>query len=197
MSDATAADYAWFDEEFGESFGSLGFCLTFVRDLDPEEALRRLGVTPRPVTAADLATPETITAGPAIGGCTLLEVNGFAGTLTEVVRRLSAGTVTAAVFVNVNRDQQFVFAADGRAVTCFEPDGSDERWGDDPDRLLPQMLALGMPTKEDEAEAALDDDEGDDPIITALALAERATGVRVTRDHLHALTLAGSVSHLY
>ncbi|MFC4534684.1 DUF6461 domain-containing protein [Sphaerisporangium dianthi] len=194
MNGATAADYAWFDEEYD----GRPFCLTFVRDVDPEEALRRIGVTPGPAAEVDWASfgDHPIAAYPAIGGAALLEYNGYAGTLAEAVRLLSAGTVMAAVFVNVNADQQFVFAADGLLVTGFEPDGSDERWGADPDRLLPQMLDLGMPTKDEEADAALDDDEYD-PVLTVMALAERATGVRVTRGHLAGPALAGSAAHLY
>ncbi|MGW4640608.1 DUF6461 domain-containing protein [Sphaerisporangium sp. NPDC004334] len=192
MNGATAADYAWFDEEYE----GWPFCLTLVKDVDPEEALRRIGVTPLPGSELEQVHDFPIAACPAIGGTALLEYNGFAGTLAEVIRRLSPGTVMAAVFLNVNADQQFVFAADGRLVTGFEPDGSDARWGDDPDRLLPQMLDLGMPTKDEEADAALDDDDYD-PILTVMALAERATGVRVTHEHLRRPAFAGSAAHLY
>ncbi|WP_248960824.1 DUF6461 domain-containing protein [Sphaerisporangium perillae] len=197
MSGATAADYAWFDEEYGESFVITGFCLTFVKDVVPEEALRRIGVTPDPAAGLDDISGHPIAAYAAFGGTVLLEPNGFAGTMTEVVRRLSAGTAMASVFLNVNAHQQFLFAADGRLVTGFEPDGPDVRWGADPDRLLPYMSDLGMPTEEEEVDAALDDDEGDDPILTTMALAERATGVRLTRDHLARPALIGSSGHLY
>jgi hypothetical protein len=200
MSGVTASGYAWFEEEYGGSLCLSGFCLTFARDLSPEETFCRIGVTAKPPgDPGDPPTDYPITAYAAIGGTVLLEENGYAGTLVEVTRRLSAGTVTAAVFVNVNADQQFVYAADGRLITGFEPDGPDSRWGADPDRLLAHMRELGMPTEEDEARAYLDADPEDeyDPIITALALAERATGVRLTADHLTRPALTGSAGHLY
>jgi hypothetical protein len=193
MSSGTAADYAWFDEKYGDSLCVSGFCLTFVRDLSPEEAFRRLGVTAEQVDDPDEPfTDHQISAHPAFGGTVLLEENGYAGTMTEVTRRLSPGTAMAAVFLNVNAHQQFVYAADGHLITGFEPDGPDARWGADPDRLLGFMRDLGMPTDE----ADLDEDD-DDPILTAFALAERATGVRVTADHLLRPALVGSAGHLY
>ncbi|WP_405140731.1 DUF6461 domain-containing protein [Sphaerisporangium sp. NBC_01403] len=211
MSGATAADYAWLGDYDGYS-GDSGFCVTFVHDLSPEEAFRRIGVTPAE-RAGDPFGPSLdrpIAACAAIGGTVLVETGGYAGTLAEVTRRLSEGTVTAAVHRGL--DPQFVYAADGQLVTGFEPDAPYLRWGRHPDRLLAHMRELGMPTGEDELHDQQDDDGrndghdesdestdagADDPVIAAVALAERATGVRVTAAHLARPALVGSAAHLY
>ncbi|MFC4586049.1 DUF6461 domain-containing protein [Sphaerisporangium corydalis] len=194
MGGVTAADYAWFREEPGESLCRSGGCLTFVRDMSPEEAFHRLGVTPEPAGRGVVPDPtdgpgHLISAYPAIGGTVLLEGGGYAGTLAEVTRRLSAGTAMAAVSLGTASGLEFLFAADGQAVTGFRPDEPHERWGRDPDRLLGHMRDLGMPVD--------GDDDGFDPLGAALALAERATGVRVTRAHLTVRPLTGSAEHLY
>ncbi|WP_344934925.1 DUF6461 domain-containing protein [Sphaerisporangium flaviroseum] len=90
----------------------------------------------------------------------------------ENASRLSEGTVLAAVFVNVNLDQSFVYAVDGRVVETFEPDYPET----DVAELLPHLHALGMPTDGEEYEG--------DSILAGLALAERVTGVRLTSQHI-------------
>ncbi|RCG22797.1 hypothetical protein DQ384_34935 [Sphaerisporangium album] len=221
MADATAADYAWFEEKYGDSLWASGFCLTFVRDLSPEEAFRRVGVAGRPADdPGKTSDARPIAAYAAIGGAVLLEDEGRAGTLTEVTRRLSAGTVTAAVCHDAEDGPQFLFAADGHLVTGFEPGAPDGRWGASPDRLLPQMRALDLPTDHDDAgEPAegvadhhadhhahhyaddmapdTDEDTAADALLAAMALAERVTGVRLTWRHLARPALVGSAAHLY
>ncbi|MEV6983269.1 DUF6461 domain-containing protein [Sphaerisporangium sp. NPDC051017] len=214
MADATAADYAWFEEKYGDSLWTSGFCLTFVRDLTPEDAFRRLAVAGRPADdPGKTSDAHPITAYTAIGGAVLLEDEGRAGTLAEVTRRLSAGTVTATVYLDAEDGPQFLFAADGHLVTGFEPGLPDGRWGPSPDRLLPQMRAVGLPTGHDDADppgedtavgitADMDDDTAtgagpDTAVLAAMALAERVTGVRLTWRHLARPALAGSAAHLY
>ncbi|WP_214412286.1 DUF6461 domain-containing protein [Sphaerisporangium fuscum] len=197
MSGATAADYAWFDEKYGESLCVTGFCLLFVRQVSPEEAFRRVGVTAEPVEPSGWSLQEhPLAAYPAVGGSVLLEAGGRMGTLVEVTRRLSAGTVMATVFLGVDDQRQFLYAADGRLVTGFETDGPDSRWGDAPDRLADQMREIGIPVDEKDVDDRLDDEEFD-PVLAAMALAERATGVRVTAAHLGRPALVGSARHLY
>ncbi|MEW9554133.1 DUF6461 domain-containing protein [Nonomuraea sp. NPDC050783] len=62
MRGVTAEDYRWV-EEFGDLLGS-GFCVTFVKELDPREVLRRL----RAVDDPDHSGPGGVEAGPAQGG---------------------------------------------------------------------------------------------------------------------------------
>jgi hypothetical protein len=189
---STPDDYAWFEHD---DLNAIGFCITFVRDLSPEEALQRLGVPAEPWTG-DVADPNVISAATADGGSILIEVNGFAGTSRPVAARLSAGTRTASVSLNLNLDQSFVHAVDGQVVTVFEPDYPSDRSGALPDLLLPHMLDLGMPTQ-DATEDEEDREDWGDPVLVALALAERVTGVRLTREALEAPSLTGSSAHLY
>ncbi|MFI6599846.1 DUF6461 domain-containing protein [Nonomuraea sp. NPDC050536] len=183
-------DYAWFDEQDGAL--AIGFCITFVRGLTPAEAFVRLDITPEEDAGAeDLFDEGAITASTVEGGTILVEPNGFAGTLDTVAKRLSTGTVIASVFLNVNADQQFVHAADGQVVTQFEPDYPGDRSGTDPDRLLPFMIELGMPTDDVDT-----DEDWGDPILTAFALAERATGVRLTPQAIDEPELIGSTANL-
>ncbi|GAA1725789.1 DUF6461 domain-containing protein [Nonomuraea bangladeshensis] len=152
------SDYDWLDDE--------AFCATFVRGLTPHEALARLGID---VFDGDDEKGEfdegLICARPAEGGTILSEWNGFVGTLPEVLQRLSAGTVTASVFVNVNLVAAFEHYADGRNILTFDPifDG-------DEDGLPEDFLA-------DRAELELFGNKPDAGLAAALLLAERITEV--------------------
>lgn len=48
----------------------------------------------------------------------------------------------------------FSYAADGVMVTSFEPALPGQRFGDDPDRLLPQMRQVGLDPEVSGAEAS-------------------------------------------
>ena len=151
------SDYDWIDDE--------AFCVTFVRGLTPREALDRLGVEVFDGDDDEGDYEEgLVSARPAEGGTILSESLGFAGTLPEVLVKLSPGTVTASVFRNVNAVASFVHYADGREILNFD-------WlfpGDDASGpYLAERTELGL---------AGEDAEGDLP--EALKLAERLTGVR-------------------
>ncbi|MEU7896609.1 DUF6461 domain-containing protein [Nonomuraea sp. NPDC049152] len=151
------------------------FCFTFVRDLAPEEALRRTGAQPYDEEEwdEDDFVEGLITAEPVEGGTLLVEDNGFAGTLDTVQRPLSAGTVTAAVFRNVNHDQVFVYWEDGVEILSFDPQfPAESRAGADPGRFLPLMTELGLIDADGE-------DGADAGVHRALALAQRLTGLSV------------------
>ncbi|KAA9379223.1 hypothetical protein F5972_13670 [Microbispora cellulosiformans] len=147
----------WFDDE--------AVCVTYVRDLPAEEALLRMGAT---IVAEAEGEEGEIAAFEVGGGVVLVEPNGFAGTLDEVMARLSKDTVAATVFFNVNLDQQFVYAENGVIVTAFEPDQPDSRAGSDPDRLLRHMRDLDMET------------DGD--LVKAAELAQGVTGLELPGD---------------
>src|SRR5690606_12064607 len=86
--------------------------------------------------------------------------------LDEVLRPLSAGTVTASVFVNVNRVASFVHYVDGREVLSFDPlfPGDED---DMPEEYLADRIELGLVG-----------DKSEGGLAAALLLAERITGVR-------------------
>ncbi|MFD0883996.1 DUF6461 domain-containing protein [Streptosporangium algeriense] len=152
--------YDWLDDE--------AFCATHVRGLTPHEALARLGIE---VFDGDDEEGEIdeglICAYEAEGGTILGEWNGFAGTLEEVLRPLSAGTVVASVFVNVNRVAGFDHYADGREILSFDPLFPYE--GDDRTAFLADRIELGL--VHGKATGGL---------AAARSLAERITGVRPT-----------------
>ncbi|MCT9933452.1 DUF6461 domain-containing protein [Planotetraspora sp. A-T 1434] len=157
--------YDWFDGSH------LGYCFTFVRGLTPEEALRRIGA--EPYEEDDDDDEGLITAQRVEGGTLLVEENGFAGTLDEVQRALSVGTVTASVFRNVNHDQTFTHWVDGVEILGFDPQfPSFSRGGSEPDGFLPEMRELGLLTEEDK-------DAPDTGVHRALVLASRLTGLNV------------------
>ncbi|MGW4666504.1 DUF6461 domain-containing protein [Streptosporangium sandarakinum] len=169
MSLPEAPNHDWFES------GDGCYCFTFVRDVAPEEALRRIGAEPvDDEEEADEIDEGLVDAYPVEGGTLLVEHNGYAGTLDEVQRELSAGTVTAAVFRNVNHDQMFTHWAGGREILNFNPQfPADSRGGEDPDRHLAEMRALGLVTENGE-------DGPDAGVHRALALAARLTGMPVT-----------------
>ncbi|MFF3441672.1 DUF6461 domain-containing protein [Streptosporangium sp. NPDC002721] len=151
------SDYDWIDDD--------AFCVTFVRGLTPHEALAHFRVEVFDGDDEEGDYEEgLVSARPAEGGTILSESLGFAGTLPEVLSRLSSGTVTASVFRNVNAVASFVHYADGKEVLGFD-------WmfpgDDDSGPYLAERTELGL---------AGEDAEGDLP--EALKLAERVTGVR-------------------
>ncbi|MBG0827133.1 hypothetical protein HS041_05085 [Planomonospora sp. ID67723] len=153
--------------------------VTYVRDLSAEEVILRVGATVTPEAEGE---EGEIAAFEVDGGVVLVEPNGFAGTLDEVIARLSKDTVMATVFHNVNLDQQFVYAEDGVVVTAFEPDQPGSRSGGDPDRLLEHMRELDMET------------EGD--LAKATELAQIVTGVELPDDDAGP-TLVGVMPEYY
>ncbi|RCG25432.1 hypothetical protein DQ384_31715 [Sphaerisporangium album] len=151
--------YDWLDDE--------AFCATFVRGLTPHEALARFGIDVFDGDDEEGDFEEgVICARSAEGGTILSEWNGFAGTLDEVLRSLSAGTVAASVFVNVNRVASFDHYADGRRILSFDP-----LFPGDEDGIPEDFLA-------DREELGLVGDESEGGLAAALLLAERITEVR-------------------
>ncbi|MEU6741558.1 DUF6461 domain-containing protein [Streptosporangium sandarakinum] len=153
--------------------------ITYVGDLSAEEAIARMGATISPEAEGE---EGEIAVFEVDGGVVLAEPNGFAGTLDEVIARLSKDTVAATVFYNVNLDQQFVYAKDGVVVTAFEPDQPDSRSGSDPDHLLEHMRTLDMET------------DGD--LVKAAELAQLVTGVEPPDDDTDP-TLVGIMPEYY
>jgi hypothetical protein len=180
MAEATAADYAWFKDHWLRQ----AFCLSLVRGLDEAELLRRLGgerSQPGTLTLAEAGElagsfhagyPQIILAAKADGWSVAVENNGWEGSRPEVLRALSQGTQAASVYQNVNALRSFNYAVDGEVLVTFEPLFPEQRWGSQPDLLLPQMRAVG-----------LDPDWREPPYgdvdTAALALAERVTGVHL------------------
>ncbi|WTW95344.1 DUF6461 domain-containing protein [Streptomycetaceae bacterium NBC_01309] len=186
MTSPTALDYVWFDEHYPDL--AQAYCLTLVRGLTPEALLGRLGAAELcrvsgvgglygPARAAwDVHHGDRLFAGvTAVGEWALMiEPNGYLGSLESVIQPLSQGTTVVSHFRNVNAVDHFYWFEDGELRLHFEPLFSDQREGSDADSLMDEMRAAGFDLAED----------GDLELNTeaAFALAERLTGVRVTRE---------------
>ncbi|WP_424536663.1 DUF6461 domain-containing protein [Sphaerisporangium viridialbum] len=136
----------------------------------------------------------TIEVGRATGGSIMVEWDGYAGILRDVVRALSPGTSIASVERNVNHHSHFIHAVDGYIVARLDP--AFAHWSDstDPERLREDLDELGMIVDIDpEREVFPPYIEG------ALALAERRTGVRMEPRHLQrgALPHRASIARYY
>ncbi|MEU4689578.1 DUF6461 domain-containing protein [Actinoplanes sp. NPDC023714] len=168
-------------------------CVTWFRGIGADEAFRAFGADPAtaepltPERAADLTDhvhysdwPDVVKIGP-LGGDWLVavEVNGFQGTRPEVLRPLSRNGAALTVFWNVNAVNEFAYAAGGRTVVSFEMSDPQYRHGSEPGFLDERMAGLPF--------------GGDGDFRAAgLALAERVTGHRLTRETILA-PLPGAV----
>ncbi|WP_112261410.1 DUF6461 domain-containing protein [Lentzea terrae] len=152
------------------------FCLTAVQGLTVDEALERFDGYPG-WAVADLAEVGERAAGvypdelPAVvadevdGWVLLAENNGWHGTMTPVLQRLSAGTVVASAFWNVNLDSAISLARDGEVLAAF--DFVIDR--KPPAALLPHLEGLEFT-------------DAYRMTAEALAFVERVSGVRLTAE---------------
>jgi hypothetical protein len=194
-------DLAWADAHLGEerSIGDI-FCLTFVKQVDVTEALRRMGglfdtiAMRTPAEIEDLHTfddgyPE-VAAAMSLGDWTLVvEPNGYQG--LHLVGVLSSGTEAVSVLRHDYSSPKVAYAVDGGVVTEFDPTFPGSRWGSDPDRLVPQMLDVGFTVEDNEDDEDFDMFEND--TARSLRLVERLTGVLPT---LEALTAPMTSVHI-
>jgi hypothetical protein len=156
-------------------------CITFVRSRNADEVLLRFGgdpATARLMTLTEVAEENCNSGDPCDYAPLLLvdtindwvmifEDNGFQATRHEVLQAVSLGTEMVSVYWNVNARQQFIYALDGKTVTEFKLQSPESRRGTEPDRLLDYMKGLPF--------------ESGNTLASALALAERITGIRVDR----------------
>ncbi|MER7246296.1 DUF6461 domain-containing protein [Kribbella sp. NPDC000426] len=185
-----AQDYGW----FAGTPLDYGYCVTLVRGLDCDEALRRIGgeqLERRAGLAAfsDFAQRNFPWAGrddqrhaigavPLDGWTLLLEWNGFLGVTKRILEPLSAGTQVVSHHKNVDGEDRFCWMVDGVMRLSFEPFLADRRSGTDPDGLIDVMAQVGYDLRPLE--------ERDPSMRTGatFALAEHLTGVRVTQESL-------------
>ncbi|MGZ3148249.1 DUF6461 domain-containing protein [Lentzea chajnantorensis] len=149
-------------------------CLTAVRGLSVGEALRRFDGLPGE-RRADLgevnarsggAHPDelpVVLADEVDGWVLLVEDNGWHGADREVLERLSAGTVAASAFWNVNLVSNLSLAHDGELLGAFDFVLRQER----PAALVPYLEGLEF-------------DDAHRMCAESLAFVERVSGVRLT-----------------
>ncbi|NMO56868.1 hypothetical protein HH310_37560 [Actinoplanes sp. TBRC 11911] len=184
-----AEDYAWAIESYALS---LDFCLTFVRGLEPDEVIARLGgADPVPIVSAEAALGaaqavqewvdesggthsselDFVAVTRAGDWAMIIEPNGFLCTDDAVVRSLSTGGEMVSFYYNENTTPQFAWSVGGVTVVAFDPGSPAYRHGIDRSRLDPLLVEVGFGL----------DNEGQDFDQEfqqrALALMERITGV--------------------
>jgi hypothetical protein len=172
--------YEWVDDHDA-------MCVAVIRGRTPDEVIEAYGgevgdAAPATLDRAwDLGQhgDRVLFVGPVGDQVLAVEDNGWQGSRPEVLRELSGDQAAAlSVFWNVNADSQVALAVDGKLVTHFEVLSPEQRWGSDPDRLLPQLRAAGFRTDGD------GDEVDDDGTARALSVMAALTGVAVTREVL-------------
>ncbi|GAB2679077.1 DUF6461 domain-containing protein [Nocardia goodfellowii] len=165
-------DLAWADGGGVDSLGEI-YCLTFIRDVDAAEALRRMGGLPGTFatrTWADVGGldnfddgyPEMALALPLGGWTVVFESEGFNG--RSLTSALSHGTEVLSVLRHDYASPGFAYAVDGVLITGFDPTCPYPhlRYGADPDRLLSHMLEVGFDMGDNEVDADdIFDEDGD------------------------------------
>lgn len=196
---ATAADYPWVFE-WNHGLMSLGYCLTFIRELTPDEVLDRWGVRQRehiqgalPIAERAAETWDSVgsrelfvAVTPADGWSVMFEWNGFAGVTQWIMAPVSAGTSTVSHYLNALGVSHFMWLEDGEVVLSFEPLFPFRRLGSRADDLGPEMVEAGFDLREGPERTF------DNPTGTAFALAERITNVRVTPSFLEGAIFVGA-----
>ncbi|WP_436756697.1 DUF6461 domain-containing protein [Streptosporangium sp. V21-05] len=162
--------------------------MSFVRDLSPEEVLRRFGVdedTMEEVTSEELGerSAESMTDDAAgyigaakVGDWTLvIEPGGWKlAADSEIMARVSHGTEVVPVCCHNYASDTFAYIVDGQPVVWFDPMLPDARSGDDPDRLVKEMREVGL---DPEYDIDGDDSHIDFPMERSFALAGRITAL--------------------
>lgn len=174
MNDATLADYDWADSSRDPGLDALALTLIEPAGVAYLDMLKPRTELPRPLTVAealeaslevdDFAWGSVLAQTDGLGSCSvILEPNGWATSLPELLARLSARGQAVNVFWNVNAVMSFGLARNGAVVRQFDPLLYDD--GGDP---LPEELDLpfGEPGR---------------VMAASLVLLTRLTGVRVER----------------
>lgn len=186
VDDLAWADAALGDDEVIEDI----FCLTYVKDVDEIEVLRRMGGLPDTIAVRtheqvesladyDNGYPDVALVQRMGEWTVVFEPYGFHG--ASLFDALSRGTEAVCVQRHDYAESMFGYAVDGELITAFDPLIPAYRDGADPDRLLERMIEIGFNTVDE-------DDYMDDPefgtIGSCLLLARQLTGVLPTPEAL-------------
>jgi hypothetical protein len=107
------------------------------------------------------------------GWTVVFEPEGFES--SYLVAAMSVGTEAISVLRHDYASPSFGYARDGELITGFDPTRPSDRYGTDPDRLLPAMSEAGLATAEYERTTS-----------RSLRLAQHLTGTLPTFDTLTA-----------
>ncbi|EHR51849.1 hypothetical protein SacmaDRAFT_3635 [Saccharomonospora marina XMU15] len=180
------------------------FCVSFFHQLAPREVLRRFGA-PSPegerMTFDDLIEVVSRhveqTQGASGSGyvgvvrcgewSVAIEPYGWEGTLPEVITGLSLSSEVVAINRHDYAEDHFVHAVDGTVITGLLPDVPSQRYGSEPERLVPLLREVGLDPLEEDGERP------EFPIASAFAVAARMTGVLFTPQLLNQPLLVGDI----
>ncbi|MEV4010850.1 DUF6461 domain-containing protein [Nonomuraea angiospora] len=167
------------------------YCVSFVRDLSPEEVLHRFGVDEETLEEVafdelDHRSVESMRDDAAgyigaarVGAWTVvIEPGGWQIAVdSEISARVSRGTEVVSVCRHDYAFNTFAYIVDGTPVVWFDPMFPDERSGSDPDRFVEKMRAVGLDPNHD-----IDGPGIDHPIESSFALASSVTGLLFSPD---------------
>lgn len=198
---SSAVDYSWW-KTYSPGFLNGIYCLSLVRDVAPEELLRRLGAFPEPDLTGfgafgrrwddlpDERDDDVLNDYQLVGATTLtgadgawtllLEINGFLGIQAQFMEKVSSGTRAVSHFSSAKGMTQFHWYVDGDLRTFFE--WPAEREGSSPDEIADVIARVGA--------------TGEPGLLTLeyFAMAEELSGVKITADLLdHAVYRTGIV----
>ncbi|MFC4038651.1 DUF6461 domain-containing protein [Dactylosporangium siamense] len=170
----------------------LDFCVSYVRGVEPDEVLRRLGgeepvdlhsVGHFQLAGDDLPDGFAVVSAFAAGAWTVLfEANNFLATYDEVIQVLSAGGELVSFYHNEDTSPQFNWAVDGRKIVVLDPTWPEDRHGTDPRRLDATLTRLGFDLTHSVTDPGFEHDDLFQK--RTFALMEHLTGVRLTEDLL-------------
>ena len=157
------------------------YCVTVIRDVDPDEALRRFGAEDDQISTAtwpellrrasyeEHDVHDHVVAAFAVGSHTLLvEDNGW-----EAANRpdLSRGTFAVSSYCSINADQVFLVSRDGEILAEFDDNYASSAEGAEPFVVAEALAEMGI----DDPEAFDADDEN---LLDDLELLCRVAGIR-------------------
>ncbi|GAA3128109.1 DUF6461 domain-containing protein [Streptosporangium carneum] len=182
----TLEEFAWLSGH--EPLGEI-YCVSFVRDLSPEEVLRRFGVdesTMEEGVAFDelgersVETMRDDAAGyigaAKVGDWTLvIEPGGWQLAVDpDIYAPVSRGIEVVSVCRHNYASDSFAYIVDGEPVVHFDPMRPYDRSGSDPDRFVKEMSEVGL---DPERDVDVDDSPVESPMERSFALASRITGL--------------------
>ncbi|MEU6722707.1 DUF6461 domain-containing protein [Nonomuraea wenchangensis] len=173
-----------------ETLGEI-YCVSFVRDLPPEEVLCRFGVDEETLEEVafhelDDRSVESMRADAAgyigaarVGDWTVvIEPGGWLMAVAdETYARVSRETEVVSVCCHEYADDTFAYIVDGTLVVSFDPMYPEERSGSDPDRFVRKMHEVGLDPDHD-----IDGPGIDHPMESSFALASSITGLPFSTD---------------
>ncbi|MBG0812664.1 hypothetical protein HS045_00270 [Planomonospora sp. ID82291] len=154
------------------------YCVSFVRDLTPEEVLRRFSGDENTTEECDAAD---YVGTAKIGDWTLVvEPGGWELAATpEIYTRVGRGTEIVSVSRHDCASDTFVYIVDGEPVVQFEPMFPGDRSGTDPDRLVEEMRVVGLNPDHD-----IDGPDIGSPIERSFALASKIVALHFSPEML-------------